>query len=133
MAKTRATGPATNASPKHQMAKPKNGKKDTSNCKAKTPGEKKATSGSKTKGLRSKQSSVGKSLIEKKVKKVFMCPVCLTLPLGSIYQCKEGHLVCMDCYKKFRSPILCPTCRTAMPNDPIRNRAAEQVNSHRYI
>ena len=123
MAKTRASGSAATASQNSipQLEKIKMAKNAKSDCKATTPGKKKA------KGQRSKLSSIGKSLLEKKVQKVFKCPVCLTLPLCHIYQCREGHLVCMDCHKKLRSPISCPTCRTAMPNVPIRNRAAEEV------
>ena len=66
-----------------------------------------------------------------KIAKVFNCPVCLTLPACDIYQCNEGHLICKDCYTKLnsKSPTSCPTCRTTMPRVPIRNRAAEQVNS----
>ena len=127
MAKTRATGSAAKASPAPQLEKNETAKNVNSDCKSKTPMKKKVTSGSKTKGQKSKQSSGGKPSLEKKAQKIFKCPVCLTLPLCDIYQCKGGHLVCMDCYKKLRSPISCPTCRTAMPNDPIRNRAAEQV------
>ena len=129
MAKTRASGSAATSSPGFQLEYSKFAKLAKLDCKAKgaKPPRKKATSGSKTKGQQSKQSSGGKTSLEKKAQKIFKCPVCLTLPLCDIYQCKGGHLVCMDCYKKLRSPISCPTCRTAMPNDPIRKRAAEQV------
>ena len=61
------------------------------------------------------------------MKKNLQCAVCWSLPLCSIYQCKEGHLICMDCYSKMTKPISCPSCRTPMPATPIRNRAAEQV------
>ena len=68
-----------------------------------------------------------------KMAEVFKCPVCLTLPPCDIYQCNEGHLICMDCYNKLRSPNLCPTCRAAMPGVPIRNRAAEQVKGSTFM
>ena len=121
----RASDSATVAS--SQMENGEAAKVTYPNCKTKTRTKKKVTSSSKTKGQKSKPSMGGKSLIEKTLKKVFSCPVCLTLPLCNIYQCKEGHIVCMDCYNKLKSPILCPTCRTEMPQAPIRNRGAEQV------
>ena len=97
--------------------------------KAKIRWDKKDTSKSKVNGERPQQSGGGKSISEDKIEKVFKCPVCLTLPACDIYQCNEGHIICMDCYNKLKtkSPILCPTCRTTMPGVPIRNRVAEQV------
>ena len=137
MAKTRASGSAKTSGSSRtsdsatvassQMENGETAKVTYPNCKTKTPTKKKVKSSSNTKGQKSNPSTGGKSHIEKTVKKVFTCPVCLTLPLCNIYQCKEGHIACMDCYYKLKSPILCPTCRTKMPQDPIRNRGAEQV------
>ena len=64
---------------------------------------------------------------KEKMEKNLQCAVCWSLPLCNIYQCKQGHLICMDCYSKMPKPISCPSCRTPMPATPIRNRAAEQV------
>ena len=61
------------------------------------------------------------------MEKNLQCAVCWSLPLCNIYQCKQGHLICMDCYSKMTKPISCPSCRTPMPATPIRCRAAEQV------
>ena len=66
---------------------------------------------------------------KEKMEKIIKCTVCLSLPLCNIYQCKRGHLICMDCYSKMPKPISCPSCRTPMPATPIRNRAAEQVRT----
>lgn len=66
---------------------------------------------------------------EEKIEKMIQCPVCMILPFCKIYQCAEGHLICMDCYDKMSRPISCPTCRTSMPANPIRNRVAEQVRT----
>ena len=70
------------------------------------------------------------NLAMKKMEEIYQCPVCLRLPTCNIYQCREGHLVCADCYKKLpptsRQPM-CPTCRAKMPRLKIRCRAAEQV------
>ena len=68
--------------------------------------------------------------------KIYQCPVCLSLPVCIIYQCTEGHLICMDCHNKMERPVppgftlrpvLCPTCKSHMPATPIRSRVAEQV------
>ena len=76
-----------------------------------------------------KSASDRANLAMKKMEEIYQCPVCLRLPICNIYQCKEGHLVCVDCYKRLPSPQpVCPTCRTALPNPPIRCRSAEQVN-----
>ena len=66
---------------------------------------------------------------KEKMEKIIQCTVCLSLPFCKIYQCPDGHLICMDCYSKMPKPISCPSCRTPMPATPIRNRAAEQVRS----
>ena len=63
-----------------------------------------------------------------KMKKIYQCTVCLSLPLCNIYQCNEGHLICMDCHNKMETPLSCPTCRSQMPATPIRCRSAEQVS-----
>ena len=64
----------------------------------------------------------------KEMEIAFRCPVCLSLPICSIYQCKKGHLVCRDCFDKMtQRPLTCPTCRDPMTTTPIRSLAAEQV------
>ena len=62
-----------------------------------------------------------------RMERIIQCTVCLSLPLCKIYQCHDGHLVCVDCHKKLPNPISCPTCRIPMPRIPIRSRVAEQV------
>ena len=63
----------------------------------------------------------------KMIESVYNCTVCLGLPICNIYQCLEGHLICMDCHNKMPTPVNCPTCRTPFPLPPIRSRLAEQV------
>ena len=55
------------------------------------------------------------------------CPCCLDLMRGAIYQCRDGHTVCADCFGSLLGgkKKQCPTCRSVM--DPIRNRALESV------
>ena len=67
---------------------------------------------------------------KEKMEKNLQCAVCMSLPFCNIYQCKRGHLICMDCHSKMPKPISCPSCRTPMPATPIRNRAAEQVRNN---
>ena len=52
------------------------------------------------------------------------CHCCCELMKGHIYQCKAGHLICSDCYYEV---ALCPMCRCAYPEEPIRNILAEQL------
>ena len=66
---------------------------------------------------------------KEKMEKNLKCAVCRSLPFCNIYQCKQGHLICMDCHSKMPKPISCPSCRTPMPATPIRNRAVEQVKN----
>ena len=78
-----------------------------------------------------KTGSVEKVVNMEKIKmmeKLFKCPVCLTLPICDIYQCKGGHLLCEDCHGKLPRPISCPSCRVPMVDTPIRNLAVEHVS-----
>ena len=63
----------------------------------------------------------------KDLEEIYQCPVCLSLPICNIYQCSEGHLICMDCYAKMLAPVRCPTCKNMLPTPPNRCRTAEQV------
>ena len=107
-----------------KMAKRKSNKSSSGLGAAKSPTPRKRKILSESKQA---STSNGTNLTKEMIEKLFQCPVCLTLPTGDIYQCKEGHLVCKDCYCKVKAPILCQTCRTPMPGTPIRNRVAEQV------
>ena len=66
-------------------------------------------------------------LLGNKMVTLFECSICQELAICEIYQCRNGHLTCHDCFRKLPRPILCPVCRDPMPADPIRNRVAEQV------
>ena len=126
---TRATISAATASKDTKAENSTIAKNAKFDYKANIQLEKKINVESKVNGIRLKQLLDGSNLSKKKVQEVFKCPVCLNLPPCDIYQCNEGHLICMDCYNKSKrkSPVLCQTCRTWMPSVPIRNRAAEQV------
>ena len=54
-----------------------------------------------------------------------LCPVCIELPDGIVYQCHEGHIICADCEPQLPTRA-CPQCRVALPAQRIRNRTAER-------
>ena len=60
------------------------------------------------------------------------CQICLSIPDGSVFQCRNGHLFCDECYESHRESGLesadqCPTCRVALGDDePIRSLVSEQ-------
>ena len=53
------------------------------------------------------------------------CGICLTLPLGEVHQCHEGHCYCVDCWNRL-DPRRCPECRQPVP-EANRCRAAERA------
>ena len=59
----------------------------------------------------------------------FQCAVCLELPDGQIFQCRQGHLICSPCHQKWKASnpgnVLCPTCRVPLDDPPSRCRVAE--------
>ena len=38
------------------------------------------------------------NFILKQMEKIYRCSMCLSLPICDVYQCREGHLICKDCY-----------------------------------
>ena len=56
---------------------------------------------------------------------VHECAVCLTIPVGQVHQCNEGHCYCVDCWDSL-DPRRCPECRLPLPQ-VNRNRAAERA------
>lgn len=60
------------------------------------------------------------------------CAICLSVPEGVVHQCRNGHYFCRECLAGHRSSAngsRCPTCRTDLPDEPIRCLAAEQAIS----
>ena len=73
-----------------------------------------------------------KAVLVTTLEKIYQCTVCLDLPMGKMCQCKEGHLICEDCFTTLpRSAVnmslKCPTCKTDISTPPIRCRSAEEV------
>ena len=59
------------------------------------------------------------------------CPVCLRAPKhgAPIFQCRNGHIICRECYKMAE----CPVCRAVLcTNTKIRCRAAEKMIERLY-
>ena len=55
----------------------------------------------------------------------YECPVCLVIPLGKIFQCSNGHVICEECLLRMievqGDDLVCHTCRRLMNHSPIRN------------
>ena len=58
------------------------------------------------------------------------CPICSDFMTAGISQCTEGHCFCQTCLDAVRKPreiMKCPSCRSPMPDDRIRNLALENI------
>ena len=56
------------------------------------------------------------------------CPVCYTIPSEyQIYQCENGHTVCLGCHSKMTSNENCPQCRMKMFKTRFTNFVSEKV------
>lgn len=53
------------------------------------------------------------------------CPICLDIPEAVVVQCIRGHIFCERCLKNVPQRR-CPTCRVALPDEPIRSLDAER-------
>merc|ERR550539_1907515 len=64
-------------------------------------------------------------LVVNDVYDIFECNVCKDLPASDhIYQCPNGHLVCVECHAKL---TYCPVCRIVLRR--IRSISAEKAVS----
>ena len=76
------------------------------------------------------ESSSDDKKLKEGIEAIYKCPVCLVIPICSIYQCLAGHLICVDCYYKMSTPVKCPTCRSPFSVPPDRNRRVELITAH---
>lgn len=54
-------------------------------------------------------------LLSEENKRLLECPVCFEIPkVNRIYQCENGHMVCVDCYSKLPNAANCPQCQMKM-------------------
>ena len=66
------------------------------------------------------------------------CPICMDFFYENIFQCREGHVICEDCFRKLRitnagTSLQCPRCRICMRSDNTRNRALEDIAQQQLI
>lgn len=82
-------------------------------------------------------SAVCVKRLETRLSTVLCCTVCLDLPISAIYQCPNGHLMCIGCYNhlladgrlKNEMPT-CPNCRIQITESSCtRNLAVEKAVS----
>jgi len=62
------------------------------------------------------------------------CAICLSAPEFQVHQCRNGHLFCAECLQECQARAVnakCPTCRVALPREPIRNLVAERALARR--
>ena len=68
-----------------------------------------------------------------RLRDIVECPVCLKTPRygAPIFQCRNGHIICRDCYKRVESH--CPVCRVQLyTNTKIRCISAEKIIERLY-
>ncbi|CAL1280846.1 unnamed protein product [Larinioides sclopetarius] len=73
--------------------------------------------------------------LEERLHGILCCAVCLDLPKSAVYQCRNGHLMCSECFNHLLAdahlklvPSVCPTCRTVISKDLcVRNLVVEKA------
>ena len=61
-----------------------------------------------------------------KANKELECVVCLEIPFGIVFSCKEHHILCISC--KYQVTSRCPICAQDFEETPpTRNRLAERI------
>ncbi|KAG8187446.1 hypothetical protein JTE90_009518 [Oedothorax gibbosus] len=76
-------------------------------------------------------------LLEDKLHGILCCAVCLDLPKAAAYQCRNGHLMCSQCFNHLLAdahlriiPGVCATCRSPISKDTcFRNLVVEKAIS----
>lgn len=58
---------------------------------------------------------------------VLRCAVCMERMFKNIATCSEGHSMCVECHERLTVPKICPTCRTELPRQVLRNRPLEMI------
>ena len=69
-----------------------------------------------------------------RLRDIVECPVCLKIPRygAPIFQCRNGHLICRDCYKRVEAT--CPVCRVSLyTNTKIRCISAEKIVERLHV
>ena len=55
------------------------------------------------------------------------CSVCWDIPEDRIFQCRNGHIFCEECLRKFETQT-CPVCRDALRKFLSRNLSLGDIN-----
>ncbi|EDW37136.1 GL26080 [Drosophila persimilis] len=79
----------------------------------------------------------GSPFLDATIRQEFHCNRCGTIPVGRIYQCHKGHLICEGCHQVqvldkmlFQALGTCPKCSARMyRHAPNRNIIAERILS----
>ncbi|GFU06317.1 cysteine and histidine-rich protein 1-B [Nephila pilipes] len=75
--------------------------------------------------------------LEERLHEILCCAVCLDLPKSAVYQCRNGHLMCSECFNHLLADAhlkmvssVCPSCRTLISKDLcVRNLVVEKAIS----
>ncbi|XP_067013922.2 zinc finger TRAF-type-containing protein 1 homolog [Anabrus simplex] len=75
--------------------------------------------------------------LERRLGTILCCTVCWDLPKGAVYQCANGHLMCVGCFthlladSKLRDETsTCPSCRVEISRSSVwRNLAVEKASN----
>jgi hypothetical protein len=60
--------------------------------------------------------------------KMALCPVCRNYYTGNVYQCRNGHSLCINCLDTcIRQRTPCPQCRCQFGHEKIRNISFESL------
>ncbi|GIY68782.1 cysteine and histidine-rich protein 1-B [Caerostris extrusa] len=81
--------------------------------------------------------SVEAEPLEERLHQILCCAVCLDLPKSAVYQCRNGHLMCLECFNHLladahlkMAPSACPSCRIPINKDScVRNLVVEKAVS----
>ena len=85
--------------------------------------------------LRRPINSASEDKLEDRLTTVLCCAVCLELPINAIYQCSQGHLICIQCFNHILADArlkdeqaTCASCRCTISRETCsRNLAVEKA------
>ncbi|KAI4466717.1 cysteine and histidine-rich protein 1 [Holotrichia oblita] len=86
---------------------------------------------------RNNENDEKKNRLEERLGSILCCAVCLDLPRAAVYQCNNGHLMCVSCFTHLLADArlrdesaTCPNCRVEISKTAAtRNLAVENAVS----